>query len=120
MSRSWLLILLCTVLLSGCAYTPPDLLSLRLENLEKDRAFLFGRREAPQKPLTLEDVIVLALTRNVEFLVREQEYRIQRELATGEQLRMLPSLTANVEVAHRNEESSTVSKFKNLHLLMIL
>ena len=60
-------------------------------------------------PQTLDQIIELALLRNLDMLVLDQELEIQREQATGEKLRMLPSLTVSGELSERDKDRASTS-----------
>jgi outer membrane protein TolC len=64
----------------------------------------------PSRPLTYNDVIQLALCRNIDNMVRAEEDAIQREVATGEKLGMLPTLTGNYFLEGRSNTLASFSR----------
>ena len=69
----------------------------RLQNKEQDLQFLEHHVMLPSKPLTLPDIIEIAIANNLDLKVKEREYAIQHERATSEKLKTLPSYTLSAE-----------------------
>ncbi len=67
----------------------------------------------PTEPLSLEKAIALALDYNLENIARDMEIQIQKEMATGAKLKMLPTDTIKGERTRRsNEKASSSESFK--------
>lgn len=62
------------------------------------------------RPLNLDDLIAMALEQNLDIMVKAFEYEIQRELVTGERLRMLPNLLYDWEWSFRNKNTGASSE----------
>jgi len=88
-----------------------DYQKLREHNKNKDLCFLANQANSlPDRPLTMDDIIDIALCQNLSLRVQEQEYAIQKEIATRERLNMLPNIIFNGENWGRNENTASFSQ----------
>jgi outer membrane protein TolC len=89
-----------------------DVRKNRIENLQKDLNELHKRDTAIAPEYTLDQLVALALSRSIDILYHEQEYEIQKEIATKAKLTQLPSLTASFDSSMRSPPMrSTASSF---------
>jgi len=88
------------VFLMASCVKPKDVSHLRQENAKADREELYKNAVVPQGPLVLQDFLALGLMQNFDIKMKQQDYLVQKELATGEQLKMLPSLQADADWKH--------------------
>lgn len=111
LSKKGLLILGSSLMVCGCSVVPDvDWCELRRDNMESDMDCLYNDASIPQRPLTLEDIYDIAGERNLNLLVKAQEYCIQKELVTREKLGMLPDLRANYTNSYRNKITASSSE----------
>lgn len=103
------LLFLLVIGLSGCGYKSEPLVVIRERNNAKDLNFLNVVIQLPEEPLTLADIVAIACQRNLDILVKKLDYYIQNEAATGEMMKMLPSVIATGEYTDRNENLATRS-----------
>ena len=104
------LIFLLLVFLGGCVNTKlSHLRHERFHYAEKDFQALATRTKVPDKPLALNDIIEIAICNNLDLRVKELEYAIQSERATGEKLKTLPSLTLSGEHSYRSTNTASYS-----------
>lgn len=80
--------------------------SIRETHTEKDLPVL-QNAEIP-KELNLQDIIEIAITRNLDVEVKKMEWEVQHERATGEKLKMLPTLIFNGEHSLRNTKPTVI------------
>lgn len=98
--------------LSSCALLPPpdrSMFEVRETNAIEDEEMLYHNLDLPREPLTLEQIVEITLTRNLDALVKAVEYQIQREIQTGEELRMLPNLIFDIQGNNRNKNTGSSS-----------
>jgi outer membrane protein, multidrug efflux system len=101
-------LLIGVFLMSSCA-KPKDISHLRQENAKMDREELYKNVVVPQGPLVLQDFLALGLMQNFDIKMKQQQYLVQKELATSEQLKMLPSLEANADWSQRSNYDASGS-----------
>ena len=101
-------ILIGVFLMSSCV-KPKDISHLRQENAKMDREELYKNAIVPQGPLVLQDFLALGLMQNFDIKMKQQQYLVQKELATAEQLKMLPSLEANADWTQRSNYDASGS-----------
>lgn len=90
---------------------PPNFEEMRRFNLEEDRAYWeVNQCTLPDRPLTYCEIITLVLSQNFDLLLKSQEYAVQREMATGERLALLPELNLNLESYHRSNLLTVTSQ----------
>ena len=80
--------------------------SIRETHTEKDLPIL-QNVDIP-KELNLQDIIEIAITRNLDIEVKKMEWEVQHERATGEKLKMLPTLIFNGEHSLRNTKPTVL------------
>jgi len=105
----WLLVILLPLMV-GCTYRgvkDPEM--VRSINLEVDMASLASCSELPSHPLTLEELVAIAIESNLELMVKQQDVAVQHEIATGQKLQMLPSLLISSELSQRNNGPGSAS-----------
>lgn len=107
--RHLLLLFLLPLLICSCIRTCYDPLSLREANLLMDLARLHPC-EITALELNLEQIVHMALERNLEGRVKALDVAIQTELATGEKLRMLPNLIAVIDTSGRDRNTGSASQ----------
>lgn len=70
---------------------------------------LLDRSDIPSSPLDLEEIIEFALCRNLDLLVKAQEYAFHHETTTAAKLRMIPSLLFAGELSARDKNTGSFS-----------
>ena len=88
----------------------PDLVQLRRQNAEADRAALSARPSLPETPISCAEVIAWALANNLDAAVAAQDASVQHEAATGARRRMLPRLMAGGDMSQRSKPEATWRK----------
>jgi len=106
--KTFALLLLLT--LSGCMRTAYHAENNRYQHAVEDWYCLEEKVDLPPHPLALEDLIQIGLQENLELQVYCQEIAIQHEIATGEILKILPTLVANGEDSGRNRNTGSASQ----------
>lgn len=104
MKKNWLPLatLLALTACSGERYGQIPFLEQRDINASVDLSQIYSTITLPDRPLTLTDIINYAADNNLDIKVKQLEWEIQKEIATGERLRMLPELSFNGEFSRRN------------------
>lgn len=105
------MMLAATTLMTSC--NCPDYNSMccdRQRNSQMDQDWLYSNIDLPNRPLTLDDLVEIAMQRNLNLLVKDQEYQIQQEVASRARFRMLPSIKFNFEESGRNENTASFSQ----------
>lgn len=101
------LALACT----GCHYdSNVDVEEFRESSLAADLNVIYSGIPEFTAPLTLEDIYQIASQRNLNILVKELEYQIQRELVTREKFGMLPDIKTHFESLIRNRNTASFSQ----------
>lgn len=100
------------LLFCGCSYRkePTDWHRVRGENSDRDVMELYSSATIPPFPMTLDDIVSVALQKNLSLLVVEQELAIQRERVTRERFRMLPNIFTCWESYGRTENRAIFSE----------
>jgi len=80
---------------------------VRQDHSQKDEDYLYQRAILPDKPLTLMDIIEIAYQLNLDLQVKELDWAIQEEVATGETLKMLPAFIYTSDHSHRNNSTAS-------------
>jgi outer membrane protein TolC len=110
--RTFLLMLFLT----GCCRYSDEISVERACKAEEDVERLHANINLPDHCLSLDDIIEIAISNNLDLAVRAQEYAIQRETATRAAFRMLPELNTNIDLNYRNNSPAAsdqvVSKTK--------
>lgn len=94
----------------GCNLDPPRLFEERMENSAKDLSCIYGRVYIPDHPLELEEVIEIAAWNNLDLLVKEFQYEVQREVAESTKWTLVPSLQLNYTLDARNNLLASISR----------
>lgn len=94
--------------LTGCT-KPWEADMDRYNNLQRDMKKLYDVPPPPPK-MNLTEIIDTALQMNLATRVKLYEYAVQHELATGEALKMLPSVIVNGDVSWRNRNTGSASE----------
>lgn len=105
----WAHALTC-LLLTGCMRSQTELETTRAEHADEDLDKILERAAVPDHPLTLNEVLEIALKSNLDILVKELDYAFEYELATGSKYKMLPSLIAEGEISYRNKNTGSSSE----------
>ncbi len=71
---------------------------------------LYSRSCIPTHPLDLDEIIGIALDRNLSLLVKQHEYCIQKEVVTREKFNMIPKIIVNWENSGRTENTASFSE----------
>lgn len=113
-SRSMALVALCVVAplalaAQGCSNKPMALEELRRKNAPGDLERHKERQLAFTAPLTRRDVVSFALEHNLDAALEERRLEIQKELATGAWLKLLPNLSADLDYTDRSELPASAS-----------
>lgn len=103
------LAVLIVVNLTACRSGPWEADMIRYNNLQRDMKRLYDIPPPPPQ-MDLTDIIDMALERNLSTRIKLYEYAVQHELATGEALKMLPSLIVNGDVSWRNRNTGSSSE----------
>lgn len=110
---NWKRLLITTALLpclAGCGYHGARNLEVtRISNIAEDTAWIADEIDIPDRPLTIDDLVALALERNLDLVVQQQNVAIQHEIATGQKLQMLPNLLVSTEISQRNNSPGSSS-----------
>lgn len=94
----------------SCNLDPPHLFEERIKNTPKDLACIQSRVFVPEHPLELEEVIEIAAWNNLDLLVKEFQYEVQREIAESVKWTLVPSLQLNYTLDARNNLLATTSR----------
>ncbi len=97
-------------LLASCIREADHLDELRESHVEKDVAKIYTDIPLFDEPLTLNDIIDIALERNLDVWVKKQEIKVQSEIADGFALRTLPEGNFNFEQWGRNKNTGSFSE----------
>ncbi|MFQ5729159.1 MAG: TolC family protein [Waddliaceae bacterium] len=97
--------------LSGCVKTTTHLETQRCQNSAFDKKCLYAGVELERKSMTLDDMVEVALRRNLYLLVKKWECAIQQEAATGAKLDMLPELLASADDTQRSNKPASTSEY---------
>jgi outer membrane protein TolC len=104
------LFLFIFLLCFGCARNRLNIEDQRLYNARKDVKTIYESVDSEVYRLNLDDIIRIALKRNLDLLVKKREIAVKYESAMSDQLRMLPQLIANGELSGRNKPLIVSSK----------
>lgn len=101
------------LLLSGCYPTRCSLEQERMEIAEDDIEWLDSYPPDLSHPLTLNEIIEIAVSRNLELFVKAEEYQIQEDQADKLRWALLPDLNWDYDDSHRSQNTAAYSKFLN-------
>ncbi len=100
----------CVALLTGCTCPRPGIVETRVGNAQYEWELMEERLfYLPDHPLTLHEILDIALCRNLDLLVRSRQYSYQEEFAASAKLKMLPTLVFEGEVSGRNRNTGASS-----------
>lgn len=97
-------------LLTACTQQLVEMGPPRYENMQSDLAVLTMEAPWDNVVLTLDEIIEIANTRNLDMLVLEQQVMIQDELTEGSVRKWLPQLIWNQELSGRNRNTGSFSQ----------
>lgn len=107
-------VVLCLVfflpLVTGCGTSLPTWEKLRQINSDKDLEIIDERTPPLPQKLCLEEIIAIALEKNLDLEIKRKEFSVQCHNTMREQLRMLPQLIAHQELSIRNNDLIVASK----------
>lgn len=98
------------LLFAGCYPTKESLESEREELASEDFQWLTDLPPDLSHPLTLNEIIDLAICRNLELFVKESEISIQEDEALRVRWALLPQLNFNYEDSRRSQNAASQSK----------
>lgn len=101
---------LSMALLTGCMRSQTELCEKRVQNASIDLVQICENSSLPSRPLTLDDIIAIALESNLDAKVLAQEYAFEYEKATGAKYEMIPPLLAEGEDSYRNKNTGSASE----------
>lgn len=111
---SLLLLIVIFLFLNTSCSKCSDPSHLRLNNSTHDLAVIYNQTDVlPKRPLTLNDVIAIVLTNNLDIKVQEYERRAQCDLAHAEAMKMLPPLTIDLLLSERSKNTASLTKILN-------
>lgn len=109
---SLMLLSLCLIAFESCCFsrTSVELERRRVNNLSSDLVSIYSSVDVPCNAYTFDDIVELTLNRNLDVLVKYQEYVIQQEIASREQLKLLPLLNLGEQYTTRNQNTGSSSQ----------
>lgn len=107
------LFLLLIFLMIGCAPSTKTQIIDREELADLDTDWLNSSPYDLSHPLTLCEIIEIALAGNLELFVKEQEYYIQEDQVTKLRFGLLPRLDFHYQNSMRSQNTAATSKFVN-------
>lgn len=112
MPRHLALSLLATVVLAGCAVTPPEQLSTQdlVAQANSDRHAMFANQEPVVAPITLDEAIARAVKYNLQQRLALMERAMEDNLVEVQKQGMLPRLTARAGLRTRDRDSGSSSE----------
>lgn len=94
----------------GCNLSTPNREALRIANKERDLSCIISTLEIPPHPLSLIEVIEIAVWNNLDLLVKEYEYEFQSEEAARLKMTLLPTLETTWNLTARNNLNASFSR----------
>lgn len=104
------LLLVLSALMIGCYPTKFSLEEEREQFAEQDLQWLDACPPDISQPLTIDEIINIAMKRNLELFVKKKEYEIQEDLATKIRFALLPQLNFNLESSMRSQSTASTGK----------
>lgn len=101
-----------TTLLVGCSRDEQDWCCIRERTAACDLLYLNEEVDLPDRPLLLKDILRVAMKRNLDLFLKERELMVQREIATRDLFKILPTLSLNGELSGR--DAKVVDRSKSL------
>jgi len=99
-----------SVCLSSCNHHPVHLGPMRMENLQDEEFFFRGSECIFDHPLSLDEIIEIAVKNNLDLMVKAQQVAINCEMSSQEYLKMLPNMGANYRYAERDRNTASFSQ----------
>jgi len=103
-------ILLIALFASSCHHRSVPMGPMRMKNLQEEACFFRGSDAVFENPLSLDDIIKIAVANNLELMVKAQEVAINAELSSQEHLKMLPNAGANYRYTERDRNTASFSQ----------
>lgn len=91
----------------GCTPRDYDWIEMRNVHAVEDLDDIVSNACFPDRPLTLDDILQIAFTQNLDVLAQGNEWEAQRDLAEVEKLKMIPPLTLDGFLARRSNSTAT-------------
>lgn len=104
---------LLILILSGCYPSRESLEYERAWNGQDDLVWLDECPPDLMHPLSLDEMIEIAVTRNLDLFVKAEEIQIQEDNATRLRWQLLPNLDYNFSDQRRSNSTASYSKFVN-------
>lgn len=102
---------LCFLMFESCCFRGWEQLeNRRVSNLTTDLHALYSNVDIPCVYFSLDDIIELTLNRNIDLVVKQQEYYIQQAVASRDELKMLPLLNLGEQFTTRNKNTGSFSE----------
>lgn len=114
MIRKLISITVLTLSCLGCAKRDLDVPELRLHNSLRDLSALEQHELILDYPLTLTNILNIAMTHNLEVLTQQYERAAQDETAAAERMKMLPRLTLDGFFDARSNSAATFVQTGNV------
>lgn len=105
--------LLLSILLVGCAPSQRQLVWEREELAVADLEWLEACPPDLSEPLTLDDMIEIALRANLDLFVKQQEYLIQEDEVEKLRFALLPQMNFDYANTMRSQNTAATSVFVN-------
>lgn len=102
--------LLLLFLFAGCVRTVRHPDRIRFMNAQNEFDWLVSEVDLPCRPLTLDDIIAIAIERNLDMYVKEFEYALQNETSIQAQFKLMPRADWDSEVSWRNRNTGSASE----------
>lgn len=99
---------------SSCVSPIPNYCAVRDKHAEYDMCRLENNVLLPDHPLSLEEVISIAMDRNLDVQLQQLEEAFQSEKVFAQKLRMLPDGTGNADINNRDSNPAWFSRTVNL------
>ncbi len=113
MNQNFWLIAAITIIFTGCYPTRCSLEEERQELAVEDLVWLDAEPPDLSQPLTLDQMISIGLSRNLELFVKAEEYQIQEDQADRLRWALLPNLNWSYEDNRRSQNTASYSTFLN-------
>lgn len=99
---------------TGCFSPIPNYCRTREKHAELDMIHLQNNVCLPEHPLTLAEIIEIAVQRNLDVQLQRMEEAFQSQRVLAQKLRMLPDGTANADINNRDNNPGWFSRIVNL------
>jgi len=105
-----IILTLLVTLLSGCRFAPCHLDCVREMHLQKEQAILDARDQLFDHPLTVDEIVAIALDCNLELYVQRYQIAIVAEETKSNALKMLPELNLRTNSTQRTQNTAAFSQ----------